>query len=86
MILQVYSVFDNKAAAYLTPSFFTNDAIAIRALQMAMRDEAHLFSAHPGDFVLYHIGQFDDATAFIEMKEAIPVATVSDILAQMEEG
>jgi len=57
---QIYSVLDTKAAAFAPPFFLHRDEVAIRAFRDAVLDPKHPMSAHPGDYHLYNIGQFDD--------------------------
>jgi len=57
---KVFSVFDDKAKAYLPPFFLHTSGMAFRAFQDACRDEGHQFCKHPEDYVLFEIGEFDD--------------------------
>nr|DAV55806.1 MAG TPA: DNA binding protein [Microviridae sp.] len=65
MILHIYSIFDNKARAYLPPFFMVNDQVAYRAFADAVADPSHQFSKNPNDYCLYCIGSFDDSTGGI---------------------
>jgi len=62
MILQAYTVFDNKALTYQPPWYSHNDGVAMRQLQEAAGDPNTSLSRHPKDFALFHIGSFDDQT------------------------
>lgn len=63
MIQQVYSVFDVKAGAFLTPFFLPSDGMAIRIFSDCVRDPNHQFGKHPEDYTLFRVGNFDCDTA-----------------------
>jgi hypothetical protein len=60
MKLLAFSVFDAKAEVYGTPIFFATKGLATRAFedQVNKPGESPMF-AHPGDFTLFCIGDFD---------------------------
>lgn len=59
---KAYSVFDVKAAAYDSPFFFSTDAVAVRSFQEVVNTKGTPFNMYPGDFTLYHVGDFNEAT------------------------
>lgn len=65
MILQVFSIFDSKAKAFLVPFFMHNVPIAQRAFSEACNDPTHAYCKHPEDFTLFHLGTFDDTSSNI---------------------
>jgi hypothetical protein len=69
MKLNVYSVFDSKAGAYIPPFFMQNDGVARRAFGDAANDVNHKFCAHAEDYTLFRLGTFDDATGVIELED-----------------
>ncbi len=69
MKLEMFSIYDHKAKAYIRPFFTPNSALAIRAITDAQADPTHMFHKHPEDFGLYHLGTFDDATGGLEVIE-----------------
>lgn len=69
MKLEMFSIYDHKALAYIRPFFTPNTAMARRAIIDASADPEHMFHKHPKDFGLYHMGSFDDATGVIETIE-----------------
>lgn len=72
MLQNIYTVYDEKANAYLTPFFIPTDGMAIRAMEDALLDEKHQFTMHPGDYTLYRIAIFDDSNgSIIEKKQAL---------------
>jgi len=56
---QVYAVYDSKAETYMQPWYAVNDAVAKRTFAMAVNNGPE-FKAHPEDFTLFHLGEFDD--------------------------
>ncbi len=64
--MNIYSVYDAKADAYLLPFFFKQDAMAIRVFSDLINQDKHQFSLHPGDYTLFAIGTFDETTGKIE--------------------
>lgn len=69
MLQQIYTVYDEKAGAYLTPFFMPTDGMALRAITDALTDKEHQFTKHSEDFTLYRIGIFDDSDGAITNKK-----------------
>lgn len=63
MILKVFACRDMKAQAFLQPFFSPTIGSAVRAFGDACGETGSPFNKHPGDYVLYEIGSFDDSTA-----------------------
>ncbi len=63
---RVFSIFDQKAKAYLPPFFMPEQGQALRMFGDALQQDKHVFCAHPEDYVLFEIGMFDDRTAALE--------------------
>lgn len=75
----VFSVYDAKAEAYMAPFVAASKGFAIRMfLDEASRPDS-MCAKHPEDFRLFHVGEFDDATAVVTM---LPGGPVSQGLAQ----
>lgn len=62
MTKKVFSIYDEKADAFLQPFFMSKVGEAIRAISDCLNDPAHQFSKHPSDYTLFVIGEFDDST------------------------
>ena len=62
-MLKVFTVYDNKAEAYLQPFFMRTKGEAIRAFADSVNDPNHMFNRHPEDFTLFELGEFDSAKA-----------------------
>ena len=65
----MFSVYDIKAEAYLTPFFMMNDKVAMRAFGDMANNEEHMFNKHPTDYALMEIGVYDEETGKVEQKE-----------------
>lgn len=77
MIHNCYSVYDKKAAAYMQPFMSPNHATAIRAVSQVLTDPSHMFSLYCEDYVLIHLGQFDDNSGEYAAPEHGPLALSS---------
>lgn len=73
MIKQVFTVYDSKAEMYMPPFMAFNKGEAIRSFSDAAKDPKSMIYAHPEDYTLFHIGEYDDNTA----KYIQPVTNVS---------
>jgi hypothetical protein len=70
MYLQIFSIYDSKAEAYLNPFYMKTKGEAVRAVLSVMDDPQHNFTKYPQDFTLFHIGEFDDQKGTIENMKA----------------
>jgi hypothetical protein len=62
MILKVYSVYDSKAEAYLSPMYFQSKGQAVRSFTEVANDKTSAIGKYPEDFTLFEIGDFNDST------------------------
>lgn len=65
MKVNIYSVFDVKAANYAVPFFLQRDAIAHRAFTDLVNDPRTSINKHPGDYSLFKVGIYDDNSSEI---------------------
>lgn len=65
--MKIYSIFDSKAEAYLTPWFSPTNGIAIRTITEAVNDPTHGFGKHSQDYTLFELGHFDPETGAITL-------------------
>ncbi|WNK12698.1 MAG: nonstructural protein [Microvirus sp.] len=66
MILKMYSVYDNKAQAYLAPFCCVNNMVALRMFGDSAGDANHMFNRHPLDYHLFEMGEFDDVSGLVQ--------------------
>lgn len=65
MIVNIYSIYDSKAQAYLQPFFCATHALAFRNIEKAMKNPHSPFSDFPADFTLFKVGEFDDLEGIV---------------------
>jgi len=83
MTLNLYTVFDEKAAAYLQPFFAPTDGVAIRNFTAAIADTEHSFARHAEDYTLWLVGTFDQADGSLETGGLVHIAYAHHIKAAM---
>jgi len=66
MIYRCYSVRDLKAAAFAPPFFLGRDEVAVRTFSDALADPTHPMHAHPEDYQLFYLGEFNDETGLLQ--------------------
>lgn len=79
MLLNAYSLFDNKALVYSPPFFVNTDGAAVRMVQDIANDLNTQVGRHPGDFVLFCVGTFSDGNG--SMEPTLPLRHVIDAVA-----
>lgn len=67
MKLKIFSVYDSKAKAFITPFFTATVDVALRSFGEAANDPNSMFARHPGDYTLMEIGDF-----LIDTGEIVP--------------
>lgn len=70
MSLQVFTVRDDKAEAFMNPFFMPNQALAVRSIQQCMADPEHTFARFPEDFSLYILGEYDEQSGKFTLLDA----------------
>lgn len=68
MKLQVMSVYDAKARAYLPPFFVPHVDVGLRAIASAANEQGHQLNRFAVDFEIFHLGEWDDHTGVFDMK------------------
>ncbi|WNK13454.1 MAG: nonstructural protein [Microvirus sp.] len=79
MKLNAYSIYDRKAQIYHPPYFAhieDDHAPAIKILTDVVSDANTSIGRHPDDFVLFHVGSYDDSRGYFETLS--PIAHVAD--------
>ncbi len=83
--LSVFSVFDSKVGAYLTPFFVANRAVALRSFMAACQDEQSDFHRFAGDFTLFEIGLWNSETGdFVPLEAKLNLGLASQFLIKKE--
>lgn len=66
MLLEIYSLFDSKAAAYQMPMYFHSVSEALRFIQSELRRKPDsMQSLYPADYSVTKLGTFDLQTGII---------------------
>lgn len=66
MIYGVYSIYDQAAGFFTSPTLDISDASAIRSFEQAMANPSSLMNFRPVDFAIYKVGTFDVETGLLE--------------------
>ncbi len=61
MKLQVFSIFDSKAEAFIQPWYSQTLGTAVRSFEQAVNQPDSDFHKFAGDYTLFHLGDFDQA-------------------------
>lgn len=66
MKLQIFSVRDAKAEAFMRPFFAPNRGVGVRLFSDAInQNPEEPFARHPEDYTLFHVGEFDELTGAV---------------------
>lgn len=71
MILKAFCLMDSKVQAFHAPFFMAHVGHAIRACAELAQDRNTTVGRHPGDFILYEVGTFDDQTGVLRNLDLI---------------
>lgn len=66
MKFAMIAIYDVKAHAFLTPFFQMNLQIAVRSFGDVANDPGSVVCRNPEDFILYHLGNWDDGDGQLE--------------------
>lgn len=67
MKIEIFTILDEIALAYIPPFFQATREVAQRSFMIAVNDRDSTFAKSPKDYTLFHIGTFDDENATVEM-------------------
>lgn len=65
----MFSIFDAKAKAYITPFFLPTTGMATRTFTDMINDPTCAFSKHPEDYTIFNLGSLDDSTGIITLEQ-----------------
>lgn len=69
MIKKIFTIYDEKSMAYLTPFFMDTVGQATRAMSDLCNDPEHSFCKHTADYTLFQLGEYDDITSSIKYEK-----------------
>lgn len=67
-LIPVFALHDSAANAFAMPLFYASEGLAVRALSDAVNGGNKEISAHPQDYKLYCIGNYDPVTGVLTGK------------------
>jgi len=72
--MKIFTIYDSKAEAYLTPFFLKTNALAIREFETVSNQPESNFCKYPEDYTLFLLGEYSEETAIFTMeKTAVPL-------------
>jgi len=84
MRVVVCSVYDHKMGAFGRAQTFNTIGVAVRAFEDACKASDSPFAAHPEDFDLHQVGDFDDTTGELTRNNAGVIARAVDYIKRGE--
>ncbi|QXP07837.1 MAG: nonstructural protein [Arizlama microvirus] len=85
--MKVFTVYDCKAEAYLTPMFMQSRGVAIRQFGAAAADDKHDFCRFAEDYTLFELGDYDERYASFNLHQTpISLGKASELKAQSTAG
>lgn len=75
MIHKAYTIYDRKSLIYSPPFFCVADGAAVRMFQDLVGDTGTQVGRHPGDFVLFRCGGYDDSSG-----QLLPVPALEHVV------
>jgi activator of HSP90 ATPase len=65
MLINVYTIRDEKVSAYLRPFLAPTHELMRRSIASVLMDGEHEMAKFPRDFTIYEVGVFDDQTGLV---------------------
>lgn len=75
--MKIFTIYDNKAKAYLQPFFSRNVATATREVEQVVNTPDHNFNIHASDYGLFDLGEYDEESGKIK---SIPPTHVINLI------
>lgn len=83
--MEIFAIYDSKAAAYLPPFFCRNSAVAKRMIASATMQEDHDMQRFGGDYTLFRLGTWDDTEGQLRQEDMMEnLGTALQIRSQFE--
>lgn len=70
MLMKICAVHDSKVEAFMTPMFFQTLAQAERSFRDAVNAKDSQFGAHPEDYSLFYLGDYDPTSGALGAVDA----------------
>lgn len=79
--MKLYSVYDQKAESWGQPVFYRAHGEALRGLEDECRRPESIIAAHPEDFVMFYLGDFDETTGTLVVENSpLVLSRASELL------
>lgn len=63
--LQIFTVYDSASRMFLEPFVAATLEVALRMFREAVNKPGHQFNKFPGDYTLFHVGEFDQEDGMV---------------------
>jgi hypothetical protein len=84
-MLQDFCIFDAKAEAYIEPFKCHAVGQAIRSFMDIIANPQSVIAKHPEDFVLFHLGSWDQFTgSYTSFTTPKPIATALSLISRLQ--
>lgn len=75
---RMFSIYDSKGEFYSPPFCQKTVGLAIRAFKDTAADRSTSISAHPEDFTLFALGEFEDRNGTFEIQQATAIMKANE--------
>lgn len=83
MFVRAYSLYDTKTGIYSPPFWEIADGAAVRVC-IATAEHNNNIGKYPEDFVLYRVGEFDDAVGMLNSVAPVNLGSVASLVLAAE--
>ena len=80
--MNIFTILDTKSAAYMTPFCVSTAGVALRHFSDSVNNSDTPFFKHPEDYILFHIGYFDEHTGELVTQPPASVAKAVDLITE----
>lgn len=84
MKLNIYCVYDKKAAAFGTPFFMSQNGEAIRMFDDLVNDTRSRVNKHPEDYELWNVGQWQDENSMFDNIERVFLVSAASLVKEQK--
>lgn len=77
--MKIFTIYDNKAKAYLQPFFSRNLDTAMREIKQVVNTPDHAFNIHADDYGMFDIGEYDENNGKIESQPPVHVINLIEL-------
>lgn len=87
MIQKLFAVYDSKALCFTAPYTAVNREVGLRVFYAAVNHQGSQMFAHPEDFTLFEVGEWDDETGVLTPKQHASLGLASSFkLREIDRG